>query len=181
MTDATSAGGYAGKLAEARRFDLFVRTHRRPLIAYYRRRGAAPGDIEDLVQDVFLRLLRKLQDGEEIAQSYVFAAASSVWIDHHRHAAVRTGTGQHGPLAEDLRCSAPEPDRIVEGRDDLRVIRKRILELPPKWRRAFLFHRFDDMSHTEIARKMDVSVSSVEKYIINALARLKAGDAGPSE
>ncbi len=176
-----STGGYAGKLAEARRFDVFVQTHRQPLVAYYRRRGAPPGDIDDLVQEVFMRLLRKLQAGEEIAQSYVFAAASSVWIDNHRHAAVRVGTAQHGPLAEDLRSCAPQPDRIVEGRDDLRVIRRRILELPAKWRKAFLFHRFDDMSHTEIAQRMNVSVSSVEKYIMNALASLKADDAGTPE
>lgn len=181
MTPPPTTRSYADTLAEARRFDLFVRTHRRPLVAYYRRRGAVPGDIDDLVQDVFMRLLRKLQDGEEIAQSYVFAAASSVWIDHHRHAAVRAGTSQHGPLAEDLRSCEPQPDRIVEGRDDLRVIRMRILELPAKWRRAFLFHRFDDMSHTEIAQRMNVSVSSVEKYIMNALASLRANDAGTPE
>jgi len=181
MTAAPAPNGYAHKLAEARRFDRFVRSHRQPLIAYYRRRGANSADIEDLVQEVFLRLLRKLRDGEDIAQSYVFAAASSVWIDSHRYAATRAGSSHHGPLAEDLRSSLPEPDRIVEGRDDLRVLRQGISKLPAKWRRAFLFHRFDDLSHTEIARRMNVSVSSVEKYISNALASLRAGEAGDIE
>lgn len=158
----------------ARRFDAFVRRYRAPLLHYFRRRGANPTDAEDMTQDVFLRLMRKVREEDDsVSDGYVFSAAASVMVDYHRRAQVR-GTGALATaLDDDLPCPAPGPDRIIEDRQSLRVIRQEILALHPKWRRAFIFHRFDQLSYAEIAQKMNVSVSSVEKYVMLALASLK--------
>lgn len=162
------------RLAEARAFDAFVQRHRAPLTRYFRRRGMTPDEAEDLTQDVFLKLMRKLKEGkEEIADGYVFAAASSVLIDHRRRVAARGGN--HGTLVldENIAWDAPGADRIVEDREALRVIRREIINLPAKLARAFILYRFDQVPQTEIARRMNVSTSSVEKYIVAAVERLR--------
>jgi RNA polymerase sigma-70 factor (ECF subfamily) len=51
----------------------------------------------------------------------------------------------------------------------LRVLGK----MRPKIRRVFELHRFDSLSYEEIAGRVGVSVSTVEKYVMTALAELR--------
>jgi RNA polymerase sigma factor (sigma-70 family) len=167
----TPAPSMAAKLEAARRFDAFVRRFRRPLLQYFRRRGAA-ADAEDLAQTVFLRLLRKLQEDEDsLSDAYVFTAASSVLVDHYR----RRTAGGGGTVEIDPQFASSEPDarQILEDRQTLRVMLNTLSGMSSKWRRAFVLHRFDQLSYADIARKMGISASSVEKYVMAALAELR--------
>ncbi|MAZ89474.1 MAG: hypothetical protein CL693_17720 [Cellvibrionaceae bacterium] len=47
-------------------------------------------------------------------------------------------------------------------------------DLPIKCRQAFLLHRVKGLSYNDIAHEMGVSVSSVEKYILQALKHSRA-------
>lgn len=162
------------RLAEARAFDAFVQRYRAPLTRYFRRRGMTVEEAEDLTQDVFLKLMRKLREAPgDIAVGYVFAAASSVLIDHRRRMAARAGSGGSVALHENIVWDAPGADQIVEDRETLRVVRQEILNLPAKLARAFILYRFDHIPQTEIARRMNVSTSSVEKYVVAAVERLR--------
>jgi RNA polymerase sigma factor (sigma-70 family) len=173
---------FSRRLEEARAFDAFVRRHRMPLERYFRRRGATPEEAEDLTQSVFLKLLDKMRaEQAEVPDGYVFAAAASVFIDHRRGLAVRPMGALATALDEEIACEAPLPDRIVEDREALRVMRSRIRALPSKISRAFILHRFDQLSQAEISRRMNVSVSSVEKYIAAALETLRRPMATPDD
>ena len=163
----------AVRLEAARRFDAFVRRFRRPLLQYFRRRGIAAADAEDLAQTVFLRLLRRLQaDEDSLSDAYVFTAASSVLVDHYRR---RTASGAAGAVEIDPDFASSEPDarQILEDRQTLRVMLNTLSGMSSKWRRAFVLHRFDQLSYSDIARKMGISASSVEKYVMAALAELR--------
>jgi RNA polymerase sigma factor (sigma-70 family) len=173
---------FSRRLEEARAFDAFVQRHRMPLERYFQRRGATREEAEDLTQSVFLKLLDKMRsENADVPDGYVFSAAASVFIDHRRSVAVRPSGALATALDENLACDAPLPDRIVEDRENLRVIRKRIRALPSKLSRAFVLHRFDQLSQAEISRRMNVSVSSVEKYIAAALEALRRPIAGSDD
>ena len=162
------------RLAEARAFDAFVQRYRVPLTRYFQRRGMTPDEAEDLTQDVFLKLLRKLKEGtQDLADGYVFAAASSVLIDHRRRTAVRGGCHNMMALDDNIAWDAPGADKIVEDREALRVMRREIINLPAKLARAFILYRLEQLPQIEIARRMNVSVSSVEKYVVAAGERLR--------
>jgi RNA polymerase sigma-70 factor (ECF subfamily) len=60
----------------------------------------------------------------------------------------------------------------------LNIVLSVLEELDERTRDAFILHRLEGMKHAEIARLLGVSVSSVEKYIIKALARLMMRSAG---
>jgi RNA polymerase sigma factor (sigma-70 family) len=173
---------FSYRLEEARAFDAFVRRHRMPLEKYFRRRGSSLEEAEDLTQSVFLKLLDKMRSEQaEVPDGYVFAAAASVFVDHRRSIAIRPSGALATALDENLACEAPLPDRIVEDRENLRVMRKRIRALPSKLSRAFVLHRFDQLSQAEISRRMNVSVSSVEKYIAAAIETLRRPMAEPDD
>jgi RNA polymerase sigma factor (sigma-70 family) len=170
---AIAAPSMAARLEQARRFDAFVNRFRRPLLQYFRRRGIAPADLEDMVQTVFLRLLRKLQLGDDsLSDAYVFTTASSVLVDHYRR---RTSDAGAATVEIDPDFASEEPDarQILEDRQTLRVMLNSLMGMSAKWRRAFMLHRFDQLSYADIARKMGISASSVEKYVMAALAELR--------
>ncbi len=163
----------SAKLEQTRRFDAFVKRYRKPLLQYFRRRAIGAADVEDLVQAVFLRLLHKLRaDDEALSDAYVFTAASSVLVDHHRRGAVRVSSGGV-ELDPNLAASEPDAQQILEDRQTLRVMLDSLSKMGTKCRRAFVLHRFESLSYAEIARKMGVSASSVEKYVMSALAELR--------
>ncbi|MDR3506417.1 MAG: sigma-70 family RNA polymerase sigma factor [Caulobacteraceae bacterium] len=158
---------------EAKRFDAFVRRFKRPLQQYFRKRGLDRADAEDLTQTALLRLLQKMRrEPEVLSDGYVFTTASCVLIDHHRHRATRH---LDETVEIDLETASSEPlaDKILEGRQTLRVMLGVLKKMRPKMRRAFELHRFESLSYEEIARRMGVSVSSVEKYVMAALAELR--------
>ena len=64
---------------------------------------------------------------------------------------------------------AASPEQILSAREKLSYIYEAVDELPFKVKQAFLLHRHRGMSYQDIANDMEVSVSSVEKYILEAL------------
>jgi len=67
----------------------------------------------------------------------------------------------------------PAADRGLIARQDLATAAAVIRGLPPRCRDAFLLHRFENLTYRQIADRLGVSVSMVEKHLAEALRRLK--------
>lgn len=149
-------------------------TFRAPLLSYFSRRVRAREDAEELTQDVFLRLLKRPDlDSVTNLEGFVFVTAANLLKDFYRSGA-RRGRVEVVPLdGFDIASDQPSPHDIVEGRDRLGVLLEAIKELKPKCRAVFVLHRFEDLSHSEIAHRMGVSVSMVEKHLATAMAHLR--------
>lgn len=147
--------------------------HLHALRAWFGRRMRNPADVDDAVQDVWLRAHTHI-DGDQIGniQAYLFQTAQSVLTDRARRAAVRQ-EGRHESLTE---ISHPvegiTPDRVLMGKEAVARIVARVQEMPERTRDIFVLHRFENMSYGEIAKRMGVSVSAVEKHIMKALRLL---------
>jgi RNA polymerase sigma-70 factor (ECF subfamily) len=146
--------------------------YRQPLIAYFQRRVRSREEAEDLTQEVFLRLSRRL-DVEQVdnPEAFLFRTAVNLLRDRSRRgktAASHLEAMVHRePTVEEL-----SPERVVEGRQSLASVLRALDELDERTRDAFILHRLEGMRHAEIANLYGVSVSSIEKYIIKALAHL---------
>lgn len=156
------------------RLDELSRRFREPLLRYYASRVKTPEDAEELVQEVFLRLLRQKDLGEiENIDVFTFVAARSVLKDHYRYKS-RHGGGRTTPIEKlQIRSSEPNPGQVVEDRDEIGVLMAAIEELPPKCRAVFTLFRFEDVPQAEIARRLGITVSMVEKHIAAAMVTLK--------
>ena len=87
---------------------------------------------------------------------------------HYRFLRAETREIGDGELPESGVDTA-SPEQILSGREKLDRIYAAIDELPEKCRQAFLLHRSSGLSYNDIAQELGVSVSSVEKYILEAL------------
>jgi RNA polymerase sigma factor (sigma-70 family) len=151
---------------------LLATRYNQALIRFFRRRSTSlASDAEDLAQEVFLRLIQRGQTEHVVhMERYVFQVASSVLIDRARHVLARRGAN-HLNFEEGTHASETTmaPDRLLEAREELSLVRDALERMPERARDAFLLHRLEGLTYMEIGERLRVSVSSVEKYIMRAL------------
>lgn len=121
---------------------------------------------EDLAQDTFLRLNgRVLNEGD---RGLLVRTARNLAIDHLRAQRVRQ------TYAESTRHDAPRQDVPVDdalaARQELAGLMEALQVLPRRTQQIFLLNRLDGLPQPMIARMMGLSLSTVEKEIIRALA-----------
>jgi RNA polymerase sigma factor (sigma-70 family) len=136
---------------------------------YFSKRVPA-GEIDDLVQEVFLRM-QTHGDGASIdhLDRYLFTVAASVLTDQARRRAVRHETA-HETLQEiHYPTEEATPERVLLDQEALEMVVAAIADLPARTRDVFVLHRFEEMSCTGIADQLGMSISAVEKHIMKAL------------
>lgn len=150
------------------------RSHRASLQRYFERRIKNRADVDDLIQDVFLRLARRA-DFQSIQHldGYLFEVAANVLQDRLRYRRSRA-LELHDEIKEFHSREDFSPDRVLIGKENLGCVYRALCELPERVRMAFLLHRLEGLRHPEIAKRLGVSVSAVEKYVIRALVHIKA-------
>jgi RNA polymerase sigma-70 factor (ECF subfamily) len=151
--------------ADAAALELFDREFRGSLTRYFMRRMPT-AEVEDMVQDVFLRLFKRGDiAGLEFASGYVFKTASSVLRDRLRKRLTH---------CEDDHCSFDpsvhgdadfSPEDVLIGKERLARATAILLELPERSRVAFVLRRIENMTYQDIAAKLGISVSLVEKIV----------------
>ncbi|MBL4802782.1 MAG: sigma-70 family RNA polymerase sigma factor [Emcibacter sp.] len=135
-------------------------------------------DAHDVLQEAF----QKLMSREELAQmenprAYLYRTATNIIIDRQRKGQHHTRYIQEVTIdAATMTANATStipPERQVAARQELDLIYQALNQLPEKCRRAFLMHREQHMKYSEIAAVLELSVSMVEKYMIQALKHLR--------
>lgn len=152
--------------------------YRLPLTAYFARRVGSRSEAEDLTQEVFLRMVRRLElDNVENVEAFVFRTAVNLLRDRSRRDKSQNERkvefANRNPDVDDL-----SPERVFDSRQSLTNVIAVLEGLDERTRDAFILHRLEGMKHAQIAELLGVSVSSVEKYIIKALTLLTQRSAG---
>jgi len=137
------------------------RRHRPALLAYFRRRTPAGVDHEDLVQEVFQRLARRGDlHSVQAVEPYLFQTASSVLADFLRKRRLSVSTEL---LADDHADEGVSPEGALIGKEALEQLIVALDGLPERSRAIFSLYHFEDMTHRDIASRLGVSVSTIEK------------------
>lgn len=139
------------------------------LHSWLRRRLGCSQQAADIAHDTFLRLLvsRRLPGASE-GRSYLMQIARNLLIDQWRR--------QHIEKAyRDSIAHLPEPELpSLETRaiviETLLQIDAMLDAMPAKTREAFMLSQFEGLTYPQIATRLQVSVSSVQKYMLRAIA-----------
>jgi RNA polymerase sigma-70 factor (ECF subfamily) len=153
--------------------DVLNRSFRATLVRYFERRTRDRAEIEDLVQQVFERLLKRggVADLEQV-KGYVFQTASSVLNDYLRHR--RSRFADDHDLFDEANHGDVDfsPEHVLLERERLAQATAILLELPERTRVVFVLRRLEGMKYLDIAARVGISVSAVEKHMERAVARL---------
>ena len=171
--DATDGDGADG--GSATDFARRSQRLRGALTRYFARHVSDPAEIDDLIQDVFLRIVKRGGlSGVENFDGYVFATAASVLTDRFRRRKARHAD-QHLSFDPDLHGGVElGPDSVHAGRQALRRTTVVLMELPERTRDVFVLRRLEGLSYREIGLRLGLSVSSVEKHMVRAVRYLLA-------
>lgn len=135
-----------------------------PGLRRYFRRRVGPAEAEDLLQDVFLAMSTREGDRVENIEGYLFRIAANLLARRQGREASRA--------ALEAMLESPEgftPERVLMGKQEAFRVLAAIRALPPRTREAFIFHRFEEMTYPEIARRLGISVSAVKQLIARAI------------
>jgi len=125
----------------------------------------------DVVQDTYLRLAKTPQTVEEIdnPRAYIYRVAGNLAIDQIRSDRRISAHHDKNDSGAEVTDPTPGPENIYLSREQIMLLDRALAQLPQKPREALLLFRVDGLSHSEIAKKLDVSNSMVAKYIGHAL------------
>lgn len=127
-------------------------------------------DADDVAQETFLKISRMGGDTVvENPRSYLFRMADNAAIDHLRRQKVRTRFVSGEPDIE-RPAEEPSPEEQADYRQRLALLARIVDDLPPRQKQAFVLHKFDGLGHQEIAARLGISRSAVEKLLMKALA-----------
>lgn len=146
---------------------------RRWLTRYFRRRVRNDAEIEDLVQDVFTRMVaRDSSEPVEHLGGYILKTASSVLTDWARSRSSRAA-GFHVAFDSELHGEEQiDPERLLQGKEDLHAATVALLRLPERTRTVFILRRLEGRRYRDIAAHLGISVSAVEKHMVRAIHHL---------
>src|SRR5690606_3953936 len=134
------------------------------------RRIADKEEARDLLQDIFLRMVRSAGlGGLGRPEAYLTRIATNLLADRARRA--RAGGGAVLVEEAEIPCGI-DPVLHLETRDTLSRIEAAMGRLKPRTRDIFMAHRLEGLSYAQIADRCGMSVKGVEKQMGKAIAQI---------
>jgi RNA polymerase sigma factor (sigma-70 family) len=148
-------------------------------LAYYRgmlgswtKRHSNVQDAEDAVQDAVIGIVNNTQSDIQNPNAYLYQASQNSLIGKAR----RHQRDQYvslDELAEEDHPLLSDPESSIRAAKLADALEKALAELPLKCRQAYIWHRLEGYSQAEIAQRLNLSINSIERYIMQALRHLR--------
>lgn len=138
------------------------------------RRGRTREEAEDLIQDAFLKMQEYCERGGQVRQPEGFLVrtvlrlAANARRDAHRNLYYEEPVENLTLIVD----TTPTPDEVLAGDQCLERMRDALDAVSRRTRDVFFMQRLDGLSYAQIAQRLGVSISAVEKHIASALAIL---------
>ena len=164
---------YSASETQARRLEELSQKYRPALSRYFGKRAFQQADVEDLVQEVLVRLAVR-GDGSNIEkpEAYLMRTATNVWRDFLRKKRTHAQDFHDEFLEERHPDAEIGPENVLAGEETVSVIIEALNELPSRTRQVFVLCRIEGLRHKRIANRLGISVSAIEKHMIKAIAHL---------
>ncbi|MFC4313741.1 RNA polymerase sigma factor [Steroidobacter flavus] len=168
-TDLSIGGGGGEGLEQAPSLVRAFSEHQGDLIRFLAKRLRCLFTARDVAQEVYLRTLRVPEAQVENPRAFLFEIASNLAIDHERV------EGRRSELLEEVQDllwteeDKISPERQALAEDELALLHAALERLPERARLVFYLNRFDGLTQREIAERLGISRTNVEKHMRRAL------------
>jgi len=159
----------------ARWFRAEIQPHDAQLRAYLRGSFPAVRDLDDVVQESYLRVWRaRASRPVDSARAFLYTVARHLafdWLRRERAALFAE------PPAAGLWSVPDERSGVIEtvcAREDLALLAAALLALPPRCREVMMLRQVEGLPQREIARRLGISELTVQTHVVNGLRRLEA-------
>ena len=164
---------------DAGAFERIYRLHSRRVYALCLRMVGNTAEAEDLAQDAFLQLFRKIGTfrGESAFSTWLHRLSVNVVLMKLRKKTLPE-TSLEETTDPDDESSGPRrelgaPDLLLSGSIDRVHLERAIEQLPPGYRQVFVLHDVQGFEHNEIAKLMECSIGNSKSQLHKARMRLR--------
>jgi RNA polymerase sigma-70 factor (ECF subfamily) len=160
-------------------FDELVRSYDAHVRRILGQLNAPAGDVEDLAQEVFLRIFRNLRHfrGQSSFYTWLYRITVNVFFDHNKkrkRADVRLSRLQNAlGDASEIHRASDDPYYACYDALTQEKFERAIDALPEAFRTVVAMREVEDLSYEEIAVQTGISVGTVRSRLSRARARLK--------
>jgi RNA polymerase sigma-70 factor (family 1) len=154
-------------------FTQLFQLSKHKLYSFLLRLTQSPEMTEDVIQDIFLKLWRNratLHDIDSFS-SYIFRMAQNQCITHFKRVAKETLILAR--LQKEAMPSESTTDNQLAAREVQERLQTAIAKLSPRQKAVFTLSREQGLKHEEIARQLNISISTVKNHMIEALSILR--------
>jgi RNA polymerase sigma-70 factor (ECF subfamily) len=140
-----------------------VQPHERALRTWLRARFPSIHDPDDLVQEVYVRLLRAHDTGPiACVRGFLFVTARNLALNRLRHERIerREGATEIDPL-EVIDERTGVPDAVAQA-EELQFLLRAIQALPDRCRQIITLRKIYGLSQREVAQRLGISEHTVE-------------------
>jgi len=166
------------KLGDAEAFQALYDKHKRRVYSLCLRMTANTAEAEDLTQEAFLQLYRKIATfrGESAFSTWLHRLSVNVVLMHLRKKSLpvvsleeTTQAGEEDTPKKDFGAEDP----ALAGSIDRLRLQKAVDDLPPGYRTIFLFHDVHGYEHNEIAAMVGCSIGNSKSQLHKARMKLR--------
>jgi len=164
---------------DSRAFEHIYRLHCRPVYSLCLRLVRDPVEAEDLAQEVFMQLFRKIHTfrGESAFSSWLYRLTANLVFMSFRKKKLLTNSLESSTETDNERTSAGHEiavtDLWLSGLFDRMNLDAAIKELPKGYKAIFVLHEVQGYEHNEIAKILGCSVGNCKSQLHKARKRLR--------
>jgi RNA polymerase sigma factor (sigma-70 family) len=157
--------GQTGKLS------LLFERHHRALFQFFYRLTGSREQSEDLVQDVFLRILkyRESYQARSSFTAWMYQVARSAQIDSFRKRKPESQWNEDGP---EPASKEPAVDERMRKRQEIAMLERALEALPSDKRELLVLSRYQNLKYQEIGEMLGCDANAVKLRVYRALRSL---------
>lgn len=158
-------------------FQLLVERYQGRMFALARHYTKSPVEIEDLVQEAFLKAFTRLDGFQHQSSFYtwLYRIATNTILDWMKRRGRSPVTSVEDPelVVEPSKVKIAAPDAAMERTEIARITHEVLEEMPLIFRQVLVMREFDEMAYQDIADVLGISIGTVESRLFRARARFK--------
>ena len=167
LTQAAAAGDMGA-------FEEVYQRHHRRVYSICLRMLQNAHEAEDLTQDVFIQLYRKIGSfrGDSAFTTWLHRMTVNQVLMHFRRRSVKNEkVSEDGEIPEQTVVGSSDPNRMQV--IDRIALRNAIAELPKGYKNVFILHDVEGYEHEEVARRLGISVGTSKSQLHKARLKLR--------
>jgi len=163
-------------LGDQRAFQSLVERHQERLFGLVRHYARSAAEVEDVVQETFLKAFRRLDSFQHQASFATWIAR--IAVNTALDAAKRRARSPVHTVEEIDESGGDErtvnaPDARLEREEVARITQEVLEQLPDIFRTVLVLREFEGMAYQDIADLLSISIGTVESRLFRARARFK--------
>jgi RNA polymerase sigma-70 factor (ECF subfamily) len=155
-------------------FELIYERYHRRTYSLCLRMTSSPTEAEDLTQEVFIQLFRKISSfrGDSAFSTWLHRLTVNQVLMHFRRRSVKNEkTSEDGEIPEQTVVGSANPNKMQVV--DRIALRNAIAELPKGYKSVFVLHDIQGYEHEEVARQLGISVGTSKSQLHKARLKLR--------